>query len=208
MPISWVEDLFGRLSAILGGAMANVYASADPELVKAEWAQALVGFNREEVQRGLAACRTRKFAPNLGEFLCLCRPSLEPEVAWHEALLGLKAHSAGEAFTWSHPAVFWAGREFGYELRSSSFAAMRKRWEFRLSEWFAAGKWASIPDPTAKRITQQSYATQASIEPMSSNAAVERMRQYRQRKTGFATLAEELAARGTSDDEGDHRDAA
>lgn len=208
VPISWVEDLFGRLSAILGGAMANVYAAADPELVKAEWSQALVGFNRDEVRRGLAACRTRKFAPNLGEFLHLCRPSLDPEVAWHEAAEGLKAHSDGKAFAWSHPAVYWACRELQVEIRAGSFAAHRKRWEHRLGEWFAAGQWATIPDPTARRITQQSYATQASIDPMSSDEAVERMRQFRARKTGFKSKADEQAARGEPDAEGEQRDAA
>jgi len=181
--------------------MANVYAAADPELVKAEWSQALVGFNAEEVKRGLVACRTRKFAPNLGEFLHLCRPSLDPEVAWHEAIQGLRAHADGIRFDWSHPAVYWAARDLQVEIRSGSFATHRRRWEQRLGEWFAAGQWATIADPTAKRITQQSYATQASIEPMSSDAAVERMRQFRQRKTGFATRAEELAARGEADDE-------
>lgn len=197
VPVRWVEDLFARLSAILGGAMSNVYASADPELVKAEWAEALAGFSADEVRRGLAGCRTRKFAPNLGEFLHLCRPSLDPEVAWLEAERGMAAVQAQQPFAWSHPAVYWTAREFAYDLRSSSFSAMRKRWEHRLGEWFAAGHWASIPDPTAKRLSQQSFAHQASIEPLSPDGAVERMRQYREQKTGFRSKAEEEAARTT-----------
>ena len=72
VPTRWVEDLFARLAAIPGGSMSNVYASADPDRVKAEWAEALAGFSAEEVKRGLAATRTRKFAPNLPEFLCTC----------------------------------------------------------------------------------------------------------------------------------------
>lgn len=154
VPPEWVEDLFGRLQAILGTALGNLYAGADPELVKAEWGQALVGFSGDEIRRGLAAVRTRRFAPNLPDFLLLCRPSLDPEVAWAEAEQGFMAHRNGQPFEWSHPAVFWAGRDFAAELRAKGFAEVRKRWEPALARWFAKRQYLPIPDPQAKRLAQ------------------------------------------------------
>jgi len=143
-----VAELFERLAAILGSGMANVYASADPQRVREEWAQALAGFTADEVKRGLAACRTRKFAPALGEFLHLCRPALDPEVAWIEAERGMAAQGSGQRFEWSHPAVYWAARELQHELRSATFAQCRKRWDWQLAREWEKGAWADPPDPT------------------------------------------------------------
>ena len=193
IPVKWVEDLFARLAAILGGAMSNVYANADPTLVKAEWAEALGIFSADEVKRGLAACRTRKFAPNLGEFLHLCRPALDPEVAWIEGEKGLKLFADGEPFEWSHWAVYWAARSMAYEIRSASFAQSRKRWERVLGDEFAKGAWCSPPDPTARRIAQH-----AANPAMPNAAGKERvrahLREVRSKLTGFETRAEQDAA--------------
>jgi hypothetical protein len=192
IPIRWVEDLFARLAAILGGAMSNVYASADPERVKAEWAEALAGFSADEVKRGLAACRTRKFAPNLGEFLHLCRPALDPEVAWLEAEQGLQAAGKGEAFAWSHPAVFWAARAMAFEIRSTPFAQVRKRWELALNTQWAAGQWLPIPDPTVRAIRHDPAPPAA--DPRRLDAAMAQLAEARRRLTGFRTKAEQDAA--------------
>lgn len=190
VPKHWVEDLFARLSAILGGAMGNVYAGADPELVKGEWAQAIAGFSAKEIQRGLAACRTRKFAPNLGEFLHLCRPALDPEVAWIEAEEGLKAHAAQQPFAWSHPAVYWAAAGMAFDIRSSSFSVQRRRWDRMLAQEFERGAWSEIPDPTARRIGQ----FQADPTPAERERVLGLMRETRRRVSGFSTPADEMAA--------------
>ena len=193
IPTRWVEDLFGRLTAIVGSAMGTVYAGADPELVKAEWAEALAGFSADEVKRGLAAVRTRRFPPNLPEFLHLCRPALDPEIAWHEAEAGMRAHAAQQPFAWSHPAVFWAAREMAYELRTSSFAACRKRWEPALAAMWSLRAWPTLPDPTAKRIQQQAPEPTAA-DPRRLDAALGRLQQVRRDMTGYATRKEQEAA--------------
>lgn len=198
MPAEWVEDLFGRLQAILGTALGNVYAGADPELVKAEWAQALVGFSGDEIRRGLAAVRTRRFAPNLPEFLLLCRPALDPEVAWHEAEQGFRAHAAGQAFDWSHPAVFWAGRDFAYELRSRSYAEVRKRWEVSLARWFAKRHYPEIPDPTAKRLR---HPEQRSMNPVFAQEARERLAKARDSLIAKLTGQREPSVADEEDDD-------
>lgn len=202
IPIHWVEDLFARLSAIVGGAMSNVYASADPELVKMQWAEALKAFNADEVKRGIASARTRKFAPNLGEFLHLCRPALDPEIGWLEAEKGLHTHANGVAFDWSHPAVYWAASAMAYEVRTSAYANVKKRWGMLLAAKFAAGEWASIPSPTAVRL---SFDRQVERQNAFADEERERisaaLRKCRLTLTGFETKAEQDAKLAKTDEQ-------
>jgi hypothetical protein len=90
VPETWIEAIFTRLSAQLGAKVADLWGGVPPETVKTEWAEALASFERAEITRGLKACQTRAFAPTLGEFLRLCRPALDPEVAWLEASEGMR----------------------------------------------------------------------------------------------------------------------
>lgn len=192
IPIAWVEDLFGRLHACVGSALFTVvYAGAAPELVKQEWAEGLVGFSADEIRRGLAAVRTRKFAPNLPEFLHLCRPALDPETAWIEAELGMRRHAERVAFEWSHPAVFWAAREMQFELRSSTFAACRKRWEAALSATWSVRTWPPIPDPTVQAIEHN--PTPSAANPARLYSALAGLQEQRRKLTGFATKAQQDA---------------
>lgn len=153
VPVHWVEDLFARMSAILGASsMQQVYGGIDADAVKREWCEALAGFTSDEVARGIASVRLRRFAPNLPEFLHLCRPALDPEVAWLEAVRGMRAKAAHEPFAWSHPAVYWAARAIDVEHQLEDFAKVRKRWAAVLEAEFAKGAWASPPDFTQRTL--------------------------------------------------------
>lgn len=194
MPMQWVERLFERLSAILGAKMADVVGGAAIDDIKAEWGQALATFRVDEIRRGLDATRTRKFPPNLPEFLHLCRPALDAEVAWIEAETGMAAVARRELFAWSHPAVYWAGREMQFELRSSTFAQQRKRWERLMALEWAKGAWLQPPDPRQRALEapqqQEMPGGAASIA-----SARKRLAQFRKSVTGFESMqAEQLAA--------------
>lgn len=128
-------------------------SSVDRRLMIDEWTRGLVavGITPAELERGLAACRTARFAPSLGEFCQLCRPSLDPEVAWIEAERGLRARERGEVGVWSHPAVWRAACAMSHEIRGGAFKACRKRWEYTLRQEFANGWGGDVP-PVAKRI--------------------------------------------------------
>lgn len=138
--------VFGRLQAQLGVKVADLYAGVSFESVRTEWAAALGGYRDSELMRGLDACRTRAFAPNLGEFLNLCRPALDPEIAWMEACDGMKERAAGRRGDWSHPAVFRVALSFVYELKNRNFKECRKTWAFALQREFARGWIKDVPD--------------------------------------------------------------
>jgi hypothetical protein len=125
LPVAWVERLFDRLSATFGASISRVYEGASIDSVKTEWAIAL-GENRiepSEIERGIRASHSQRFAPNLAEFMLLCRPALDPAVAWAE----------GEARQWSHKVVQEVCMEFSYELRTSNFREQRARFSRALS---------------------------------------------------------------------------
>lgn len=141
-----IGHVFGRLNAQLGAKLADLWAGVPVAQVRAEWAAGLGGFKDAEIMRGLDACRTRAFAPNLGEFLNLCRPALDPEIAWMEACEGLKERSAGRKGEWSHPAVFRAALSFVFELKARSFKECRKTWTYTLQREFSRGWLKDVPE--------------------------------------------------------------
>jgi hypothetical protein len=193
IPEKWVERLFERLAAILGARMADIVAGSDPAAVKREWSQALAGFSDDEIRRGIAGTRTRKFPPNLPEFLHLCRPALDPETAWAEAEEGLRAHRDHQRYGWTHPAVYWAAREFPTELRTDTFAKHRKRWELVLGREFARGAWASPPDPSLRALAGPSQQGDM-VDPLIREQALARLRAQRKAITGFETPQDQAAA--------------
>lgn len=147
VPEVWVERIFTRLTAQLGSKIADLYGGIDAAAVKAEWAQALSGFEPAEIGRGIESCQTRVFAPTLGEFLRMCRPALDPEIAWIEACEGMQARGRGEVGDWSHPAVYRAAHQIAFELRAGSFKEHRKRWEWLLDREFRKGWLLGVPKP-------------------------------------------------------------
>lgn len=147
VPETWIEAIFTRLSAQLGTKVADLWGGVPPETVKTEWAEALSSFDPTEISRGLKACQTRAFAPTLGEFLRLCRPSLDPEIAWLEAAEGMAQRAHGQLGEWSHPAVYRAASGFEHELRSGSFAQHRKSWTWRLEREMRKGWLLGVPKP-------------------------------------------------------------
>lgn len=147
IPLRRIEDIFERLNAQLGKKFTDLWTSANPEHIKTEWADGLAGFRGREILRGLKACQIRVFAPTLGEFIRLCRPALDPEIAWLEARAGLQARRDGLLGEWSHPAVFRVSQIFPYELTNQSFKECRKSWEYRLQREFDKGWLDDVPPP-------------------------------------------------------------
>jgi len=132
--------------------MADLFAGVPADTVKGEWGQALGGYKPAEIARGIDACQTRKFAPVMGEFLHLCRPTLDSEIAWLEACDCMRQRAAGKVGDWSHPAVYRAACEFSFELKSKSFKDCRKSWEYTLAREFKEGWDGELPKEPSLRL--------------------------------------------------------
>ncbi|USP46989.1 hypothetical protein [Alcaligenes faecalis] len=149
MPMAWIDRLFMRLSVMYGQQFAAQWASVNEQAMKAAWAQDLAGFSGEEIAAGVEACKSRRYVPNLPEFMMLCRPALDPVTAHAEAVLGMQDRKRGEIGEWSHPAVYWAAVKLGaHDLLTQSYSVIRARWEKELRESFAKGVWEPVPAPS------------------------------------------------------------
>ncbi len=147
-PVAWAARLIERLHALYGAKFTQQWDGIDPARLAQIWAEELAGYTAEEIGRGLTACRARVFPPTLPEFLLLCRPTLNPEAAYHEAVAGMSARSRGEMGAWSHPGIYWAAvRVTQHDLLSMGWQAIRGRWELALRDVMSAGKWEPVPAP-------------------------------------------------------------
>lgn len=134
--MSWIERLFERLSAYYGARFADMWRGCDLEGVKQVWAMELGECTRDEIARGVSACRTRDWPPTLPEFLKLCRPAIDYERAFVEAVEQMRRRDH-EGDAWSTPAVFWAAAKLGGDLLAYPYAVMKGRWQFALDEAIA-----------------------------------------------------------------------
>lgn len=128
-----IERLFARLAAMYGARFADLWRGADIEHVKRVWAEELSDYTRDEIARGVAACRSRDWPPTLPEFLKLCRPAMDYERAFIEAVEQMHKRGSG-ADRWSSPAVYWAAAELGKDLSVYPYAHIAKRWQAALDE--------------------------------------------------------------------------
>lgn len=149
LPESWVERLFLRFSAMYGSKFADLWRGCDLTSVKGLWAEELAGYSADEIKRGIDCCKTRDWPPTLPEFLKLCRPPVDFERAFVEAVKQISLRDSGRD-EWSHPAIYWAAVEIGaFDLRNSSWSGIGKRWTAALSAQLAKQSWPPVPQRMA-----------------------------------------------------------
>jgi hypothetical protein len=142
----WVKALFGKLSARYGTLFADRYAGVPQDVLIAEWGAELAGLSGDDIRRGLDGCRDLRFPPTLPEFLALCRPPIEPHTAFMEAMRNMRERDLGRNPAWSHPAIYWAAVEVThYDMRQSTYSAIRSRWERALADQLRHRCWPDIP---------------------------------------------------------------
>ena len=94
LPTAWIERVFERLSALYGSKFADLWRGCDIEGVKSVWAKELAGYSPTRSPRH---CRLQdaRLAPTLPEFLKVCRPALDYERAFIEAIEQMRKRETG-----------------------------------------------------------------------------------------------------------------
>ncbi|WP_033474887.1 hypothetical protein [Bordetella bronchiseptica] len=172
LPTPWVKKLFQRFAAMYGDKLPKMWGRVPEDEMHAIWAEDLAGYTGEEISVGLQACKQREWPPTLPEFLRLCRPWMNPEVAYHEAVHGMSCRRRGETGNWSHPAIYWAAVATGtHDLLNSTYGSIKQRWEKSFSDELSKGNWSDIPPVrSALPAPGQTMATKAEAA-----AALQRM---------------------------------
>lgn len=172
LPLPWVDKLIKKMQIRYGKKFAEQWGMLDPLEMRDEWAEELAGYTGAEIARGLDACRARTFVPTLPEFMMLCRPPLNLEISFHEAVHGMAQRRRGERGDWSHPAIFHAAVKLGsHDILNSTFQAIKSRWEKALNDQLTQKEWAPVPDAVVALPAPEK--TQASNEE--AKAAMNRM---------------------------------
>lgn len=148
---SMMDHLYNRLD----GAYPNKWRSnfPGPDAIdnwKCSWAEAFEeeGITPNDIKAGLKACRSKyDWPPSCAEFIKACKPSVDPLVAYYEALAGIQARAKGEMGQWSHPAIYWAATQMSFDLNHQTYSQIKPRWERALSEQMDRGEWDEIKMP-------------------------------------------------------------
>lgn len=165
--ISYMDHLYNRFD----GAFPHKWRSnfKDEQSIenwRLTWSSQFdaIGLTFEEVRRGLEVCeRSLDWPPSLSEFVRACRPALNAEQAFHEAVQGLAKRDLGEDFAYSSPAIYWASVELGFELRCMTFAQLAPRWKIALDYQVSLGQWEKI-ESAKKQLGFQKQVTASGLE--------------------------------------------
>lgn len=170
LPESWIERLLDKMLLSYGKKFLDQWGGVDTDKLVRHWSEELASYTREELARGYAALESREWPPTLPEFKKLCRPGIDPAIAYQEAVAGVNARERGEIGTWSHPAIYWASSCMAYDLKHQAYQTIAKRWETALAAEMSKGEWSAIPQPAlslpapGKSLSSRQQATQMLAE--------------------------------------------
>lgn len=92
------------------------------------------GITFDEVKQGLKRCITMyDWPPSFPEFIKACRPSLDYERAFLEAVEQMRLRDGGKD-RWSNPAIFWAAVKLGSDLKNHPYQSIKVRWKEALDK--------------------------------------------------------------------------
>ena len=149
LPESWIEKMLDEMLLAYGKKFTDQWSGVDSDKLIAYWAREMADFTGPEIRKGLNALSGRDWPPSLPEFKKLCRPPVDPTVAYYEALNGLQEREAGRMGEWSHAAIYWAAIKIGaFDFKNLSYSQIKSRWEQALEKQMQAGEWADIPQPS------------------------------------------------------------
>jgi len=173
---AWVDRLFERLAAMYGARFGDMWAGQALETVKRIWREELADLTQDEVTRGVAGCRSRQWPPTLPEFLRLCRPALDYEAAFHEAVAQLQRRGEGRD-AWSCAAVYWAARAVGsHDLTSRGYEAIKGRWRAALDDAAAKVRAGDLPDEVPERAEALPDPGRTAVSPEKARENVAELR--------------------------------
>lgn len=143
-----IEQVSAHMLHTYGKRFTDLWGATKPGAWVSYWAEQLAGYSDAEIRRGLAGLDGREWPPTLPEFKRLCRPPIDPQAAFYEALAGILARERGDIGEWSHPAIYWAAVKVGaFDLKNTGYGQIQKRWEAALQAVLDAGGYEPIPRP-------------------------------------------------------------
>ena len=135
--LSLIDHLFNRLDGMYPNRWRAAFA--DQTAIsnwRDAWADAFIedGLTAAEIAIGIKRCRQQfDWPPSLTEFIRACRPSIDPEQAFYEAVVQMaKRKTATDE--WSSPLIYWSAVKCMPDLLSSNYQQIKGRWKSAMNE--------------------------------------------------------------------------
>ena len=153
--IKAIDNLFLKLELSYHYQFYKVFGT-DHRLIEAKklWAESLKKYPAESINAAVeTVIQANDYLPTLTEILKACSVSMgtinipNPQEAFIEAQ---KSSSPRQSFPWTHPIIYWAGREVGWELINSqnnnnTFQAFSKTYMRMVKEMQAGKEFKVVP---------------------------------------------------------------
>ena len=153
------------MHGMYGSKFADAWRGTEHRVMLRVWADGLTGFTPREVGIGMAALKARPWPPTLPEFLLLCRPPVDAEAAYFEAVEKMRLRGEGRHVPWSSAAVYHAASGLVYELRGVPYLALKTRWARALEAAVAGVASGALPSVVPPPLVALEYRTQAVLMP-------------------------------------------
>lgn len=175
--LSLMDHLFNRLDGMYPNRWRAAFTTADSiQNWREAWADAFndEGITPQQVAEGVRICRKRfDWPPSLTEFIKACKPQVDHEGAFIEAVEQMRLRDTGSD-KWSSPAVYWAAVEFGsWDLRNATWDRVKARWSRILDEKLAQHELPDVPP----RLDALPAPGQTTVDPAKVRAFAEEIRQ-------------------------------
>lgn len=154
LPLDWVEAIYRKFSIFWGDAFLAKWKGIPHEDLMIAWSEELAGFSPDELKKGLEECKRKTFPVSLPEFMNLCRPIINTEEAFYEAMAQSQLRACGKD-KWSHPAIFWAYYALSWEFKNLTTKELEKRWAAEFQKIFKQGSWQEIPQVNTELISYE-----------------------------------------------------
>lgn len=183
--VALIDHLFNKLDGLYPHRWRSAFAN---QHAIANWRQAWAeGFAEEsmtmaEIKRGIAECRRLfDWPPSFPEFVKACRPNLDYERAFIEAIEQMRKRETG-ADEWSMPAVYWATVKVGGDLRAHPYSAIKGRWKAALDEAIEGIRTGKLPNSIPQRLDALPAPGQCSVPPEVAQQRIANIRDMLARK--------------------------
>ena len=177
-PLSMMDRLFNRMDGSYPHKWRSAFANAQAiQNWREAWAEAFdeEGLTPEEVKAGIVTCRKLyDWPPSLPEFLKACRPAIDPERAFHEAVEQMRLRDVSKD-AWSSPVVFWAAVQLGSDLRNNPYPSISKRWAAALDTAAKKIKLRELPNEVPPRLDALPAPGRQSVDPEQAAANIDKL---------------------------------
>lgn len=152
--LSPIDYLYNKLSILYPKRWAEQFRNeTEIEIWKTGWSEEfeIEKFTFDEIALGLKNCKKlHDWPPSFPEFLKACRPAVDYEGSFYEAVEQMRLRDEGRD-KWSHPAVYWAAVKLGNDMKSTVYLNIQNRWRAALDEAFERIQSGLIPNQVPVR---------------------------------------------------------